>query len=142
LLRSGGVDLPVLPLLVLAGPGAPDLGGELVPAGAVRIAAFRDSDRWLPTLAGSSPTRLDLGTARVAADTLLAFQDKRRQYESTKIRPGSPTTDNDVPARPGGTLRPGRTERRRGSSLRLPPSLLTDARPAGRALPIAPLTPT
>jgi len=52
--------------------------------------------RWVrdrPTLAGSSPTRLNLGTARVAADTLPAFQDKRRQYESTNNGPrGSPPT--------------------------------------------------
>lgn len=81
LLRSRGVDVPVAPLLVLAGPGAPDLDGRVITEGSAQIAAFRDSDHWLATLATRSP-RLNLPTARAAADTLLGFQDQRRQHEA------------------------------------------------------------
>lgn len=83
LLRSHGVDIPVRPVLVLAGPGAPSLNGEVHQRDGVLIVAFRDSDTWRPVMA--SPTDPDHAlpprTAAAAAEHLLGFCARRDKHQ-------------------------------------------------------------
>lgn len=78
-LRQSGAPVPVWPVLVLTGAGAPDLPGGRRVVDGVTVVACRDSEHWLPRLAAG--TRLDPGTARRAADVLLGFRTRRWHHD-------------------------------------------------------------
>ncbi len=80
LLRSRHVPVPVRPLLILAGPGSPDLRGTVRLLDGVAVVAWRDIDTWSARLAAASGA-LDELTARAAADALLAFHGERRSRD-------------------------------------------------------------
>lgn len=82
LLRAGGLPgMGVWPVLVLAGPGAPEVPGGRDVEG-VRVLAFRDSDTWRPQVAAPDPpVVLDEATARRVADVLLEHVRRRAEYE-------------------------------------------------------------
>lgn len=80
LLRSRGQTHHVHPLLVLAGPGAPDLDGQVVDHEGVRIVALRDFDRCRDGAVGNGPDQLDLSGARDVAGILVQFQHARWAY--------------------------------------------------------------
>lgn len=83
LLHSKKIDIPVLPLLVLAGPGAPDLPGTGVDRDGVRIVAYRETSTWLPRIAAQPATpNLDIDTARRAADALQTFTAQRHHHDA------------------------------------------------------------
>ncbi|WP_157873728.1 nuclease-related domain-containing protein [Kineococcus radiotolerans] len=88
LLRSHGIHTPVRPVLVLAGPGAPNLHSQVVDRDGVLIVAFRDSDTWRPVMAGpTSPDQaLPLDTAAKAAEHLATFCERREQHQRLKIQ--------------------------------------------------------
>ena len=86
LLRSRGVDLTVMPVLVLAGPGAPRMHGVTHVDG-VLVAAFRDSDDWRPRMAAPGGA-VNIITARRAAEELLAFGRERAAHERRTERTG------------------------------------------------------
>ncbi|ABS05983.1 nuclease-related domain-containing protein [Kineococcus radiotolerans] len=88
LLRSHGIHKPVRPVLVLAGPGAPNLQGQVVDRAGVLIVAFRDSDTWRPVMAGpTSPDQaLPLDTAAKAAGHLVTFCERREQHQRSKVQ--------------------------------------------------------
>ncbi len=71
-LAQHGIDGRVHPVLVLAGPGAPDLAGKPVRrADGLVVVAFRDSDYWTELLVRATPRTLEIEHARVAANALL-----------------------------------------------------------------------
>ncbi len=80
LLRSRHVPVPVRPLLILAGPGSPDLRGAVRLVEGVTVVAWRDIDTWGARLAATSGA-LDELTARAAADALLAFHGERHSHD-------------------------------------------------------------
>jgi len=84
LLRSQGVDIPVRPVLVLAGPGAPSLKGEVVTRDGVLMVAFRDSDTWRPVMAGTGHG-LSPATALAAAEHLHTFCERREQHQRSRM---------------------------------------------------------
>lgn len=79
LLDSRGVSLPVRPMLILAGPGAPDLTG-IERHDDVLIAPLRNSDAWQPQFTDPDGS-LEEGTTRAAAAELLAYRSQRIDYE-------------------------------------------------------------
>jgi hypothetical protein len=81
LLRSRGVDLPVRPVLLFTGPGAPFMP-PVVQYDGVTITGFTDPSAWV---AGAADYPLDLDTARCAADALLAYREKRTAYERSRL---------------------------------------------------------
>lgn len=111
LLRAG-IDIPVKPLLVLAGPGAPNLPGTGVVRDGVRVFAYRDSRAWLPPFAATGA--VDLPTARRAADALLELTNTRRERDAQHpTRPGS--HPRPAPGRlPTATAKPPRARSRVG----------------------------
>lgn len=86
LLHSEGVTW-VRPVLVLAGPGTPDL-----PEGGLRhedvvVVSFRHSNAWRPSLAGGASVRhaaLELDVAEACAHALLAFRKQRWDHEASR----------------------------------------------------------
>jgi hypothetical protein len=82
LLRSRGVVLRVKPVLLFTGPGAPYMP-PVVQHSEVTITGFNDPTAWLEG-AVAAGDQLDLGTARRAADELLAYREKRTQYERSR----------------------------------------------------------
>ena len=96
LLRSRGVDIPVRPVLLLTGPGAPVMP-PLVRYGDVTLTTFGDPSTWLANVGGEH--QLDLATAGRAATELLARREQRTRYEESRAggrqvssTPGSPST--------------------------------------------------
>lgn len=79
LLASRGVPLPVAPMLILAGSGAPALAAA-EQHGDVLVASLRSSDSWRPRIAGPAPS-LDEATAERAAAELRAYRSQRTDYE-------------------------------------------------------------
>lgn len=113
-LRRAGIDIPVKPLLVLAGPGAPNLPGTGVVRDGVRVFAYRDSRAWLPPFAATGA--VDLPSARRAADALLELTNPRPGCDPQHhTRPGSHPPPAPAPGRlPTAATRPGRTRSRAG----------------------------
>jgi hypothetical protein len=70
-LRSRGLPREVLPVLVLAGNGAPDLPASGEARGDVRVLGHRNSAEWLPRLREGS---LDRDAAQRLAEALLAHR--------------------------------------------------------------------
>jgi hypothetical protein len=88
LLRSRGVDLPVTPVLLFTGPGAPFMP-PVVQYDDVVITGFTNPRTWVEGAVGAGDP-LDLETARRAASELLAYREQRTQYERScpARRPG------------------------------------------------------
>ncbi|MGY1802938.1 nuclease-related domain-containing protein [Blastococcus sp. SYSU D00922] len=84
LLASRGVPLPVSPLLVLAGSGAPPWTG-VERQGDVLVASLRRDATWR-TLFADPGGHLEEAAARAAAEELRAYRDGRIEYELTKGR--------------------------------------------------------
>ncbi len=101
--------MDVVPVLVLAGPGAPEVAGGQDVEG-VRVLAFRDSDTWRPQLAAlDRPVVCDEATARQVADVLLEHVSRRTEYEEkASAGPAAPAG-----AVPGQRQRPAPWEARR-----------------------------
>ncbi len=85
LLASRGVPLPVSPLLILAGSGAPDMAA-IGRYGDVLVGTLRNSDAWRSALMGLDSHHLDEVTARTAAAELSAFCQERTGYELANPR--------------------------------------------------------
>ncbi|WP_138757571.1 nuclease-related domain-containing protein [Modestobacter altitudinis] len=100
LLRSRGVDLPVRPVLLFTGLGAPFMP-PVVQHDDVTITGFTDPATWVEGAAGAS---LDLDTARRAADELLAYREQRTEYERARParRVGKPQPSSGAPLRSNG----------------------------------------
>lgn len=81
LLRSRGVDLPVTPVLLFSGPGAPVMS-PVVRRDDVLITSSTDPATWH---IGATGAPLDLDTTRRAADALLAYREQRTAYERTRL---------------------------------------------------------
>ncbi len=84
LLASRGVPLQVTPVLILTGPGAPDLT-LAERRDEVLIASLCSGHVWRSQLAGLDP-RLDDSTAHMAATELLAYRKQRIDYELANSR--------------------------------------------------------
>jgi hypothetical protein len=82
LLRSRGVQLPVKPVLLFTGLGAPDRP-PVVQHGEVTITGFHDPTTWLHG-AGVPGRQLDLDTAARAAAELLRYREERTRYERSR----------------------------------------------------------
>ena len=82
LLRSRGVDLPVTPVLLFTGPGAPYMP-PVVQDGEVTITGFNDPTIWIQG-AAVAERQLDLDTARRAANELLTYREERTRYERSR----------------------------------------------------------
>jgi hypothetical protein len=88
LLHSRGVDVPVKPVLLFTGPGAPYMP-PAVQYDDVVITGFTNPRTWVEGAVGAGDP-LDLETARRAASELLAYREQRTQYERSRParRPG------------------------------------------------------
>jgi Nuclease-related domain len=84
LLASRGVPLPVTPMLILVGSGAPELT-VAERQDDVLVATLRNSDTWRPVIAGTAHT-LDEAAAERAAAELLAYRSQRTDYELARNR--------------------------------------------------------
>jgi Nuclease-related domain len=79
LLASRGVPLPVTPVLILTGSGAPHM--TLAERhDDVLVVPLNHGHAWRSQLDGLDPT-LDEATAQVAASELLAYRSQRTEYE-------------------------------------------------------------
>jgi hypothetical protein len=81
LLASRGVAVPVTPMLILAGSGAPELT-VAERHDDVLVVTSRGPQTWRPLIAGREQT-LDEATAARAAAELLAYRSERTEYELT-----------------------------------------------------------
>ncbi|MCZ2839936.1 nuclease-related domain-containing protein [Modestobacter sp. VKM Ac-2985] len=84
LLRSRGVDVPVRPVLLFTGPGAPFMP-PVVHYDDVTITGSADSTTWVEGAVRAND-QLDLDTARRAADVLLAYREQRTDYEQVRAQ--------------------------------------------------------
>lgn len=84
LLASRGVPLPVTPMLILVGSGAPELTAA-ERHDDVLVATLRNSHTWRPLIAGPAHM-LDEATAERAAAELLAYRSQRTDYELARNR--------------------------------------------------------
>jgi hypothetical protein len=84
LLASRGVPLPVTPLLILAGSGAPVLTATEQRED-VHVTALRSTHTWRTLIAGPA-LLLDEATAERAAAELLAYRSQRTDYELARNR--------------------------------------------------------
>lgn len=84
LLASRGVPLPVTSVLILTGPGTPEMAVADWHDD-VLVVPLRNGHPWGPQLADLDPT-LDEVTAQVAASELLAYRSQRTDYELTRSR--------------------------------------------------------
>jgi hypothetical protein len=84
LLASRGVPLPVTPMLILVGSGAPELTAA-ERHDDVLVATLRQNHTWRPLLAGPAHI-LDEATAERAAAELLAYRSQRTSYELARNR--------------------------------------------------------
>ncbi|MCZ2821060.1 nuclease-related domain-containing protein [Modestobacter sp. VKM Ac-2977] len=84
LLHSRGVDVPVRPVLLFTGPGAPFMP-PVVHYDDVTITCSTDPTTWLES-AIHAGDQLDLDTARRAADELLAYREQRTDYEQARTQ--------------------------------------------------------
>jgi hypothetical protein len=85
LLRSRGVELKPTPVLLLTGPGAPDLAGGIEHRG-VLIATLRTTE-WLRRRLTGQTGSFDQQTATKAALQLRIYREERIRYELTKRQP-------------------------------------------------------